>query len=384
MMTKLKILFIAQFYLKKELGGPKVVIELAEAINEIGHKADVVGIQEVEDYLKNNNLNLKETYALNIKTYLESKIYDYDVVDVDANNLYEYKKETKEKKPLIVARSVLFIPHLNDIKWPYKINTLGLIKAYIKKFLYGDLQKKSIDNFYKSLNVADLINVSNYKDGELLISKNYSKERIIILPYGISDTKRFFLNQSSLVPKHRNKILFLGTFDYRKGCLDIPQIFSEIKKKIPNADLTLMGTKGLYQEDEVLKFFPKSVKKFITIIPEFEESELPELLKDFRIAIFPSYLEGCPFSILELIAAGIPVIAYNSPGSSTILPNEFLVTPGDWKQIANKVSFYLKDSKSCEAAKAKLIERSKIFNWSIIATDTVNAYLKELNKDHKI
>lgn len=381
MEPKLKILLIAQYYLKRELGGPKAVIELAEAINRIGHKADVIGIQEVEDFIKKNSLNINKTYALNIRTYLEYKINDYDVVDVDANNLYEYKRNERAKKPLIVARSVLFIPHLNDIIWPYKKNILGLIKRQFKNLLYGDLQKKSINNFYKSLDVADLINVNNDRDVQKLIIDNYPINKIIYMPCGLDSERWLKLNNISNSLKNRNKIVFLGTFDYRKGCIDIPKVFSEVKKKFPNTDLTLMGTKGLFQMDEVLNFFPNSLKKFITIIPEFKESALPDLLKEFKIAIFPSYLEGFGLSVLEVMAAGIPVIAYNSPGPSSILPNEFLVAPGNWKEMANKVSFYLQDSKSYEAAKVKIIERSKFFNWDVIAKDTIDAYLMNLNKN---
>lgn len=379
MYRKIKILFIAQDILKKELGGPKVVIELAEAINRIGHFATVVGPKEIERFLLQNFIPIEKTYASNINKYLQVVAENYDIIDVDANYLYDYQTIKGKGGPLIVTRSVLFIPHLQIIKWPQVKTYKNKIGEFIRKMRYGNLQELKIIRFYQSLKKADLINVSNHKDVEMLLSDGFPRDNIIQIPYGLSDAKRKSLNKLANLPKKGNKIAFIGTFDFRKGCLDIVKIFTEIKKQIPDAELSLLGTKGLFQtRKKVFSFFPKSLRNSVTVIPEFQESDLPELLKEFKVGLFPSYLEGFGFSVIELFSAGIPVIAYDAPGPSSILSDQFLVPPGDWISMAKKLIFYLKNDNERKQVQNYFIQSSGRYDWKDIAKATVEEYIKKL------
>lgn len=375
----MKILFVAQTILRRELGGPKVVIELCEAINKIGHEATVVGPEEINLYLQNHHVPTSNNYASNIKKYLLLISNNYDVIDVDANHLFEYLSVEKEPIPLIVARSVLFIPHLKKIKWPTRKTLKNYIGATLRNFLHGNLQKKEIEKFNKSIHNADLINVSNDKDVEILLTEGHSNEKIICLPYGIFDYKRKELNKLANISKKGNNIVFIGTFDFRKGCIDIPKIFEEIKRQIPDAQLTLLGAKGLFQKKKnMYSFFPKRLRKSVTIIPEYKESELPKLLENFKIGIFPSYLEGFGFSVIELMASGIPVVAYNAPGPSSILPPKYMVPSGDWKALSDKAIYLLSTKSTIENAQIELLKKSSDFDWNIIGHNTLALYKKHL------
>lgn len=375
MVGKLKILFVAQHYLDIGLGGPKVVMELAAAIKQLGHEVEVVGIREVENFLQAHSLPLCRDYALNIREYLKAVANHYDVLDVDANYLYAFEENNSHATPLIVARSVLFIPHLQKIKWPQKKTISNQLGDLLRRLKRGNVHKINLAKFYESLNKADLINVSNHKDVEQLLAEGYPPERIIELPYGLTDQKRQSLKKLANASKKANKIAFIGTFDFRKGCLDIPKIFAEVKKNIPDAELCLLGAKGLFQtEEKMFKFFPQHHHPSIRIIPVFKESDLPELLKDYKIGIFPSYLEGFGFSVIELMAAGIPLIAYDVPGPSSILSCDFLVPAGDWKGMAQKLIFLMKNEQEWQQAHIQMMRNAEVYDWHRIAKYTVDVY----------
>lgn len=369
----MKILFIAQSFLRRELGGPKVVIELAEAIRSQGHKVDVVGPEEVNLFLKKHGIRLQKCYASNINKFLSLQAEKYDVIDVDANHLYLFEN-TGEAKPLIVARSVLFIPHFEKISIKQKKEMKTYFGDFLRKLKKKD-RASDIKRFYRSLDIADIINVSNTMDVEFLIAKGYKKDQIICLPYGIMSDKRKVLQQNLPTFKRPNNFLFLGTFDFRKGCLDIPHIFYEIKRRIPDAHLTLLGVKGLFTtEQKILSFFPEELHASINIVMHFKEKDLPYYLQEVKVGFFPSYLEGFGFAVLEQMIAGIPVFAYDAPGPSDILPKDFLVPSGEWKALADKIVKVVESEEIYKENQNKLIHENQRYDWHEIAKATIEYY----------
>ncbi|MEK6481695.1 glycosyltransferase family 4 protein [Catalinimonas sp. 4WD22] len=380
MQRKLNILFIAQDSLKKELGGPKVVMELGEAISKLGHQVTVIDPIIIAEHLRKESIKVSNIWAENVKEYLLSIPEQYDIIDVDANFLYPLIRENKDKT-LIVARSVLLIPHLEDIKFPRRRTIKSIASELFRMILFGNPQKTKIARFYLSLDQADIISVSNHKDVLKLIQKGYPKDKIVNLPFGIEKKKKEAFHRIANEPRCSNKVAFIGTFDFRKGCIDIPKIFANVKEHIPDADLTLFGAKGLFQtEKKIYSFFPKYLRESVSVKLSFREEELPELLKKYKVGMFPSYLEGFGFSVIELCSAGIPVIAYDAPGPSSILSPEYLVSSGDWKSMAEKLIFYLRNEKKWSTAHREMIQLSEKYDWKLIGEQTVEIYSKKLKE----
>ena len=63
-------------------------------------------------------------------------------------------------------------------------------------------------------------------------------------------------------------------------------------------------------------------RKALSCRPTFEEADLPSLLADCAVALFPSYVEGFGLAVLEQLAAGLPTIAYDVPGPRQILDSQ--------------------------------------------------------------
>ena len=378
----MRILFIAQTLLRRTLGGPKVVMELTEAVNKNGHFAEVVGPEEVEKFLHENKLSISKDYADNVKTYLDKVIHKYDVIDCDLNYLHRYLEDKKKNADaLIVARSVLLLAHLKNIKWPDGKSFIRRIVSRIKHFQQEKNIKDTITNSFLSVREADLVNVSNNKDKELLIKLGTDASKIVVLPYGISEVD-YGLYDIRNCNKDNSLICFLGTFDYRKGCLDIPKIFSEVKKSHPDVKLLLLGCGGLFRtEKEILQVFPVQTRSSIQIVLEYSREDLPKHLEKVSLGIFPSYLEGFGFSVIEMIAAGIPVIAYDSPGPSDILPGDYLVPPGDYIALAKKVVGLIENRDAYANAKSVLEHRSLRYQWPQIAQTTIGAYQQFLRTE---
>jgi glycosyltransferase involved in cell wall biosynthesis len=91
-------------------------------------------------------------------------------------------------------------------------------------------------------------------------------------------------------------------------------------------------------------------------------------------------LEGFGFGVLEMLAASIPVIAYDSPGPPMMLPPQYLVPKGDIKSMSGKVINLLHNRKKLDNARIWAKQQSKQFNWQTIAKITRETYLNFLTQ----
>lgn len=93
---------------------------------------------------------------------------------------------------------------------------------------------------------------------------------------------------------------------------------------------------------------------------------------------FPSYLEGWPIAVVEQLAAGIPVVAYDVPGPRDILePVEpaLLVRPGDTSGMAGRIVQTLSmDRAEAIDLRNRCVARAKELTWDRWADAMVTYY----------
>ena len=363
----MRILFCTPAPLTKSLGAAKVVVELAEEMRELGWECDLVSIKELAD-------QSGQSMSESLRHYLQEHADEYDVVDYDHEYL-PYARSKFSPRPLFVARSVLLVHHLETIPIPTGRgfrSTLGtLVKGRARKIA----RQERVQRAQKTVAEADLVNVSNHEDKTELIRRGIAPDKIVVIPYGISRARRPLFDQVSSAPPPAPVVAFVGTFDYRKGAREFPQIAQAIVDAIPNARFRLLGAKGLYKtEAEILGRFPRSLTPKIEVVLNFRPEELPGLLSSCSVGIFPSYMEGMPFGVLEMLAASVPVIAYDAPGPPMLLPAEYLVPRGDVQAMSGKIVSLLGDIGYLLAVRRWAQERSKEYEWAAIAATSSETY----------
>jgi glycosyltransferase involved in cell wall biosynthesis len=227
-----------------------------------------------------------------------------------------------------------------------------------------------------------LINVSNDDDKAALVRRGYAAEKIIVLPFGLSGRRRTACDQHCdvLVPSNASqRVAFVGTFDYRKGARDFPILADAICAS--GGELRLLGTAGLFQtEAAVLRFFPRRLRTKVHVVPRFDPDELPKLLADCAVGVFPSYYEGFGFGVLEMLAAAIPVIAYDAPGPPMMLPPEWLVPRGHVRAMSAKAIELMRDRERLARDRVRARSLSSPFDWLEIARRTADAYESAISR----
>ena len=366
-----------------EIGATKNRIELGESLAKLGWETtlvsnEVLGIPPKEKYEA-------EKYSLALRDYLIANSGQFDVV------LYEYDTLPFERSlfspnTLFVARPALLDYHFLSVRFKFNLKTkISSLYRKFKNWLNG--KTKDAAAFYAKidycLSQCDLIQVQNSKDRQLLLDRGFHKDEIIIIPNGIS-VKRLSHFQSH-VQKNWDEpftLACVGTFDFRKGAMDFSYLFNEVKKRFPDSRLKLLGTKGLFNtQKQVLQFFPAKHRSSIEVIPKFKADELPGLLKDCQVGVFPSYLESFGFGALEMMCAGLPVVAYDAPGPCDFILKDLLVTTGDEVALTHQVLALLEDPELMEkkgrAAKDAVMEH---YSWDFIAKQADEKYHFHLKK----
>lgn len=383
------ILFCSHNPIVKNLGAPKVLVELSEELDKLGWNCRFIDsielLGESGKRLKGNSFKLR--YADALRDYLRQHAAEYDVIDYDHGSL-PYPRKEFSSQTLFVARSVLLHHHFQNITIP--LNKRGFSfkkrwKSKIRSLVLGKFYESQVQQRTQRVTVttseADLINVPNRDDKAELVRRSIPKEKIVVIPFGISHSRRHLFDAVSSNLLLEYKVAFVGTFDNRKGATDFPKIVKEVCQKVPGVSFLLLGTAGLYRsKKEVLLHFPKELRDRIEIIERYEPDELPRLLSVCSVGIFPSYIEGFPFGVLEMLAASIPVVAYNSPGPPMMLSPEYLVPRGDTVGMATKVAELLGNETKLAAARAWARKRSQQFCWQDIAKQTSEIYLKNWQK----
>lgn len=152
--------------------------------------------------------------------------------------------------------------------------------------------------------------------------------------YNGIDTPRYKEN----ILQRKNIVLSLANFAPRKGIIEYLNVIERVIIKNNNVKFIIAGRddmKGLVQK-EINK---RKLEEFIDT-PGFIK-ETSDLFKVAKIMVMPSLLpEGCPTSVLEGMAEGLPVIGYNIRGlNELIIDNKtgFLIPFFDEKEMANKI-----------------------------------------------
>ena len=371
----MKILFCTPYPPFKEFGGAKVVVELAEAMTEIGCDCQLIGppdlLNEAEQTLTGEAF--RGQYAQRLRDYLQHHAAEYDVVDYDHVYL-PFPRTDFPSQPLFVARSVLLAHYLETIPLPIEQTWRSRIRHWLKGRQERAINQRIVQQAQTTIQEADLVNVSNEHDKAELVKFGIPASKVLVLPYGLSQERLQTFTTFDPTPPPQPTVCFIGTFDARKGSTDFPGILEQIHRQVPQANFLLIGTRQ--EKAQIMATLPAKLADAVQVISQYSTDQLPQFLKTGSVGIFPSYYEGFPFGVLEMLAAAIPVVAYDSPGPSMMLPSNFLVPLADAQALAQRVVELLKDSIALAKSRQWAKARSTQFQWQPIAMQTQAKYVE--------
>jgi glycosyltransferase involved in cell wall biosynthesis len=223
----------------------------------------------------------------------------------------------------------------------------------------------------RTMREADLVNVNNDYDRTELASRGFDLRKLVVVPLGLSKERLENLALGSEAPAVP-RIAFVGSFEPRKGSVDFPEFVRRMNEALPGCRFRLLGT--IHSAANVLRHFPQNLAGLVEVVPMFEPEALPGLLRDCSAGVFPSYVEGFGFGVLEMLAASLPVFAYDAPGPPMMLPAEYLVPRGAVRELASRLASLVSNPTRLELARKWARRRAEDFTWESAARITSDVY----------
>ena len=188
----------------------------------------------------------------------------------------------------------------------------------------------------------------NSDDKEYFIQKKFLDEKKACVVDGSGvDMERF---KFSKLPDKMNFLMVARMLNV-KGVEEYCKSAQIIKNKYPQVTFTFLGQMENSYRGVDPKIINEYQEKNIVDFKGYKEDVLP-FLNDCKVFVLPSYLkEGIPRTILEAMAVGRPIITTNVSGCKETVKdgeNGFLVNPRDYKDLAKKMEYVIKNQEILE------------------------------------
>lgn len=166
-------------------------------------------------------------------------------------------------------------------------------------------------------------------------------ERMHIVHCGVDPTLFQVVNHTQ--PGYR--LLYTGRLAAAKGLPILLQSLAGLKEKHPDLVLTIVGD-GADRASLEAMTLDLGITRHVKFVGYKSQAEVRQLMQQTDVFVLPSFAEGVPVSLMEAMAAGVPVVTTQIAGVSELVENDasgYLVPAGDAIALADRIHALLHD-----------------------------------------
>lgn len=377
----LRILAVVNLPWDARLGAARVWMELTREWTEAGHTVERFCLTDAfpePPFSRATSAMRQLRFPRKAARFVRENAARFDVIDCLIGTL-PFAKESLCFRGLVVARSVGLFRAYNRFLRELAQDQHASKGRWFGRIFHRFIEWRGRIDAERSLRTCDLLNLPNEDERREVAGDLQLRARTIVEPYGLSEKTLQALAAAAGPAESRLracKICFVGMWGPRKGSREWPRIISAIWNQHPTAKFIFLGT--MFEETLVRKDLGMNNDQRISCVPFFVADELPSLLAECTLGVFPSHIEGFGLAVLEQLAAGLPIIAYDVSGPRQILQpqKERLLAPvGEIAAIARRACEILSLAPiEYEKLSAECIKLAKDFRWRDIAESTLQQY----------
>jgi glycosyltransferase involved in cell wall biosynthesis len=262
----------------------------------------------------------------------------------------------------------------------------------------------SLQKFAQKLacRMADVVLCNAGSIRDWLIEEGYQPEKIRIIRNGIdlsryravatdAPTRASTLRQELGLPPTAPLVVMLSRLNAQKGVDDFIKAAALISLRMPEVRFLLVGEKllhkqGTFEKDASYHMHLQQLCRDLGVEDKIvftgHRSDVPELLAEGTVSVLPSHSEGLSNTLLESMAAGLPIVATCVGGNGELVDhglNGFLVPPQNPATLADAIMRILADSdlarRFSQASRAKA---EQYFSMERMVQDTEALYDAQL------
>jgi glycosyltransferase involved in cell wall biosynthesis len=235
-------------------------------------------------------------------------------------------------------------------------------------------------NFAASLLQRFSLWLSRHADGvvninsevrESLIIRGFDAKRIAIITPGID--LDYIASISPGDDQDAYDAVFLGRINPSKGIFDLPPIWKKVTERLSHARLAIIGGGS---EPIIVKLAAEleanGLHDTVDLLGYVETERIYALMKRARLFVFPSHEEGFGIAILEAMACGTPVVAWDLPVYKELFKGAIIAIPlGNQQAFAEVIVALLRNTK-IETKSDMLLQAHQCaqrYSWSSVSLD---------------
>ena len=214
----------------------------------------------------------------------------------------------------------------------------GCVKNSKLKSILGAIEASYYRNKKIYTNVIDyIITPSNFYK-EKFIEDGIAKNKIETIHNFIN------INDYDIDTIDKNYALYFGRLSKEKGILNLLDAFS----KLNIGELHVVGSGE--ELDNIKKYIKdKKLSKRVKLLGYLDKKKMKEELRKCKFVVVPSiWYENCPYSIIESLAIGKPIIGSNMGGIPELVEDNkcgYIYNANDIEDLSNKMEKLFKDDK---------------------------------------
>ena len=299
--------FFRRLFLKKEEYSKKSILVLVSQLCNGG--AERVAANLCDELSKKNNVILvtytppsKNDYSCGVKRIVidekKARFFKYN---------YVVRKLKEIKKKYNITHSISFCSKANYLNVISKVNdkTIISIRSYLK---YSEVDQQ----YYRLNKVA-----GKYSDEEVVVSSQLIDEQVqeykssknkIRVIHNFVDKEKInkYLSEKNDIKLSKNTIINVGRLSNQKGQKYLIRAFKKVIKKVPDAELIILG-KGELEEE--LEFEIKKLHLEYNVKLLGYKNNPYIYMKQASCFVLSSFFEGMPNAVLEAMYLGLPIIS---------------------------------------------------------------------------
>jgi glycosyltransferase involved in cell wall biosynthesis len=218
--------------------------------------------------------------------------------------------------------------------------------------------------FLRKFQYDKIIAISDFTSQQLK-QAGLPPNKITVVPCGI-DVE----NHSTEVPteRDRNSLIMVGRLVPIKGHVYLFDALSLVRERLPEVQLRIVGD-GPIRSDLQRYVQERGLGGNVVFTGRVTEEEKIQLLHSSSVFVSSSLLEGFGLVLLEAMACGLPVVAFDLPTYREFMDSRsgFLVPERDAQALAEHIIHLLEDDRTRARMSAHNLVHVQRYGWDRVA-----------------
>jgi glycosyltransferase involved in cell wall biosynthesis len=369
----LSILLTVHHPLDVDAGAPGATHHLAVEYRALGHRVEVLSFDDLPPFLSEKAKAVLFPFFVAATARRLQRRGELDVLDASTGDAWLFAVTTRRRRCLLVARShglehVAHAERLHEAR-------LGHVRLSWKYPLYhGGILLRLVA---MSIRRSDLVLVLNGRDRDFVRDElGADARRVRVVAHGLPETLIGLpWRPTPLEPGSELRIAQLGSYDARKGVQYAVPALHEVLQRFPHVSVSFLGT-GCPPARVHADFRP-DLRARIRVVPRYRRRDLPALVADHHIKLFPPPSEGFGLALLEAMACGLAPVVSATPGPLELVEHgrDALVVPSrDATALAEALAALVEDRALLDRLRRNAHATAQRFTWPRAAVETLAAY----------